>query len=112
MKLAKPFIPAADEVDQLERGDDLGSKIYRQIRTRHISYLPTTQGAYIVTPSGMPIDSSHTLTPDGMARFLSDGLKKYKSLSKKERLGDAPVARTKSTVSKFPKDGLVLSVTL
>jgi hypothetical protein len=90
----------------------LGSDIYWKIRKRHISYLPTTQGTYIVTPSGVLIDSGHTLTPDELTKFLADGLKKYKALSKRDRLGNTTGADTKITKSNYPKDGLVLSVTL
>ncbi len=90
----------------------MGSKVYWKIRKRHISHLPTTQGTYIVTPSGILIDSGHTLSPDALTKFLANGLKKYQSLSKKERLGSTTVASSKSTKSKYPRDGLVLSVTL
>ena len=97
---------------KVERGNDSGSDIYWKIRKRHISHLPTTQGIYLVTPSGILIDSGHTLTPDELTEFLADGLKTYKALSKKERLGSTTDASTRITKSKYPKDGLVLSVTL
>jgi hypothetical protein len=90
----------------------LGAKVYWNIRKRHISHLPTTQGTYIVTASGILIDSGHTHTPDELVTFLADGLKKYNSLSRKERLGRSIGTSPKGSRSNYPKDGLVLKVTL
>jgi len=110
--LVEPFIPAADEVTKVERGYDLGSNVYWKIRKRHFSHLPTTQGTYIVTPSGILIDNGHNHTPNELIKFLANGLKKYKALSKKERLGSPVGDNSKTARSKYPKDGLVLKVTL
>ena len=43
LKLAEPFLPAADEVGKLERGRGAASKFYRKIARRHTERLRTTQ---------------------------------------------------------------------
>ncbi len=110
--MLEPFIPAADEVTKVEHGYDLGSNIYWKIRKRNFRHLPTTQGTYIVTPSGILIDNGHNHTPNELVKFLANGLEKYKALSKKERLGSPADASSKIAKSKYPQDGLVLKVTL
>ncbi len=110
LKLAESFLPAADEVGKLERGRGGVSKFYRKIARRHTERLRTTQGTYIVTPSGRLIDYSHTLDAEQMAEFLESGLKKWQALSKSDRLGKSGSSATAS--SNYPEDGLVLNVAL
>ena len=109
--LTKPFIPAADEVGELESGKDAASRLYQKIATRHIRGLRTSQGTYILTPSGILLSSRHSIKEDELAEYLEKGLDKYKQLSKKERLGTATRESRKSS-SLYPEDGLVLSLVL
>lgn len=72
--------------------------------------LRTTQGTYIVTPSGQLLATAHTVDTADLADFLRAGLKKYELTPEKERLGKA--RRDVRTKSSFPGDGLVLKVDL
>ena len=112
-KLVANFVAAAGEVSQLERRRDPGSRLFRKIATPHLTGLQTTQGTYIVTPAGKKLASGHTLAPPGIERLLRRGLKKWRKLTPAERLGSSPsesaVAKKKS---RYPEDGLVLSVVL
>lgn len=109
--LAAPFIPAADEVAQLESGMDAASRFYKRIATQHVRGLRTSQGTYMVTPSGILLDTVHTVNESQLAQFLENGLAQYKKLSKRERLGSGAPASGKST-SMYPENGLVLKVDL
>ena len=109
-KLAEQFIPAADEVKKLERGSDAASRFFQKIAKRHLRGVSSTQGTYLVTPSGILLDSGHTLNANEMVPFLETGLKKWKGLSGRERIGRGSGGAEK--VSKYPVDGLVLSVVL
>jgi len=109
--LTKPFIPTADEVDKLEFGRDAASQFYRTIATRHVPGLRTTQGTYIVTPSGILLASVHRVDEADLVAFLENGLDQYQKLSKQERLGTRAFGSVKRT-SLYPKEGLVLKVIL
>jgi hypothetical protein len=111
VKLTRPFIPAADEVGDLESGRDAASRLYQKIATRHIRGLRTSQGTYILTPTGILLASRHSINEDELAEYLAQGLEKYKQLSAKERLGTVTRRRRKSA-SLYPDDGLVLSLVL
>ena len=103
-------MPATDEVDKLQRGNTSASRFFRNIMTRNYSNLQTTQGTYLVTPSGVLLGYGHTLDPKAMRTFLKDGLEKWRAMSQAERLGDEANIAKKS--SKYPEDGLVLMVAL
>jgi hypothetical protein len=109
--LTEPFIPAADEVDKLEFGRDAASQFYRNIATRHVQGLRTTQGTYIVTPSGILLVTVHRVEEADLVAFLENGLEQYQQLSKQERLGTRALASVKRT-SFYPDEGLVLKVNL
>jgi len=109
--LTEPFIPAADEVGKLEFGVDAASRFYKKIATRHIRGLPTSQGTYIVTPSGLLLATVHRVDEDKLAEFLGKGLEEYKKLSKHERLGIKALASANGR-SLYPAEGLVLRVDL
>ncbi len=106
----KHFIPAADEVDRLRRGNSLASKFFRSIAQRSFSRLRTTQGTYIVSPAGVLIDFGNVIAPEKMKSFLENGVKKFKALPKSKQLGKP--RKDYGAKSNYPKDGLVLSVTL
>ncbi len=78
--------------------------------TRNYSNLQTTQGTYLVTPSGELLGYGHTLEPKDMKTFLNDGLKKWNAMSQAERLGNEASIGKKSSM--YPEDGLVLMVAL
>ncbi|MCH7904352.1 MAG: hypothetical protein IH944_07260 [Armatimonadetes bacterium] len=103
-------MPATDEVDKLQRGNTPASRFFRQVMTRNYSNLQTTQGTYLVTPSGELLGYGHTLDPAGMKTFLKDGLKKWNAMSQAERLGNEANMAKKSSM--YPEDGLVLMVAL
>ena len=104
------FIPAADEVDRLQRGTDLGSRFFQSIAQRSFARLRTTQGTYIVSPGGVLIDFGNVIGPAKMKSFLENGVKKYKALPRSQQLGRSRIDN--GAKSRYPKDGLVLSVTL
>jgi len=106
----KNFIPAADQVDKLRRGNDLASRFFQSIARRSFSRLPTTQGTYIVSPAGVLIDFGNVISPENMKSFLKNGVKKYKALPRSKQLGRP--RKDNVAKSNYPKDGLVLSVTL
>lgn len=111
-KLVKQFVPAADEVEKLQRGDTFAGRFFREIATRHYSDLRTPQGTYIVTPGGALLGFDHVLEPAAMKSFLREGLQKWNALEQDERLGDGPDAKATDRSSQYPDDGLVLSVAL
>ena len=82
VKLTKPFIPAADEVGKLESGKDPASRLFQRIATRHLRGLRTTQGTYILTPSGFLISSGHSIKEEQLGAFLKKGLAEYQKFSK------------------------------
>ena len=109
--MIEPFIPAADEVRKLAAGKDAVSRTFQsQISTRHVKGHQTSQGTYIVTPSGKLLATAHTIEKDDIEAFLKDGLEKYAALSQKERLGKKK--RGGSQTTGYPEDGLVLKVHL
>ena len=111
LALTEPFIPAADEVEKLEFGTDATSQFYKEIATRHVSGLRTTQGTYIVTPSGILLSSVHRIEEADLAAFLEKGLEQYMTLSKQARLGTRAFQSVKRT-SQYPDQGLALKVIL
>ena len=108
--VSKHFIPAADEVDRLQRGNDFAGKFFRGIAQRSFSRLRTTQGTYIVSPAGDLIDFGNVIAPDQIKSFLENGVKKFKALPRSKRLGE--LRKGDVAKSSYPRDGLVLSVTL
>ena len=110
--VASQFVAAADEVDKLLHGTGEASRLYREIATRHIDRLPTTQGTYLVTPSGIKLDSSHTLEPQEMLEFLTQARKKYRKLPRRERLRKSLRDIRSTAQSQYPENGLVLDVVL
>ena len=110
--MIKQFVPAADEVEKLERGHTAACSIFRKVATRHFDDLRTTQGTYIITPSGALLGSDHVLEPAAMKSFLRKGLQAWNALSQEVRLGDGSGEDAHEPKSLYPVDGLVLSVVL
>ncbi len=111
-KLVTHFIAAAGEISQLERGRDSGSRLFRKIATPHLTGLQTSQGTYIVTPAGKLLTSGHSLEPLGIERLLRRGLQMWRQLTPADRLGSSPSESAVAKNSRYPEDGLVLSVVL
>ena len=86
--VCKHFIPAADEVDRLQRGNDFAGKFFRGIAQRSFARLRTTQGTYIVSPAGDLIDFGNVIAPDQIKSFLENGVKKFKALPKIKQSGE------------------------
>jgi hypothetical protein len=106
----KHFIPAADQVDKLQFGNNPASKFFQSIAQRSFTRLRTTQGTYIVSPGGVRIDFGNVIAPEQMNSFLLNGIKEFEALPTSRQLGKP---RTDDALkSSYPKEGLVLSVTL
>ena len=97
-------------MDRLQRRNDFACRFFRDIAQRSFSRLRTTQGTYIVTPAGVLIDFGNVIAPDKIKSFLENGVKKFKALPRSKQSGEF----RKGDVAKsgYPRDGLVLSVTL
>lgn len=117
-ELAARFVTVADEVGQLQRGDDAESELFlgfceeghyggRQEPTG------TRQGIYAVTPSGVFLASINTRSAAAMAKMLRTALAKWESMpAASRRLDDTARERllqTKRFEDLFPSDGLVLA---
>ena len=97
-------------MDRLQRGNDFAGKFFRSIAQRSFARLRTTQGTYIVTPAGVLIDFGNVIAPDKIKSFLENGVEKFKALSRSKQSGE--FRKGDVTKSSYPRDGLVLSVTL
>ena len=111
-ELVKQFVPAADEVEKLERGNTFASKVFRKIATRHFAHVRTAQGTYIVAPSGALLGYDHLLDPEAMKSFLRTGLEEWNALSQDRRGTDRSAGGAHKVDSLYPDDGLVLRVVL
>ena len=97
-------------MDRLQRRNDFACRFFRDIAQRSFSRLRTTQGTYIVSPAGDLIDFGNVIAPDQIKSFLENGVKKFKALPRSKQLGE--LRKGDVVKSSYPRDGLVLSVTL
>lgn len=97
-------------MDKLERGNDFAGKFFRTFAQRSFSRLRTRQGTYIVSPGGVLIDSGNVIAAGDMKSFLKNGVEKFNALPEGKQLG--PAKTDDVAKSSYPKDGLVLSVSL
>ena len=94
--VSKHFIPAADEVDRLQRGNDFAGKFFRGIAQRSFARLRTTQGTYIVTPAGVLIDFGNVIAPDKIKSFLENGVKNSRTCQEASSLENSEKATSQS----------------
>lgn len=118
-KLAKRFVPVADEVFRLQRGKTADARFFQSFceeghyggRTRPSD---TRQGIYAVSASGRFLASVNTRRAKDMVQMLERALKRFAKLKGAEReLDDArkkDIAAVRRIEDRFPEDGLVLRV--
>lgn len=112
-------MPAADEVNRLQRGTDPECRLFQQIaeqghyagRTQPTN---TRQGTYAAAPNGVLLASANTNDPKRMAEMLRRALEKWNSISKEQRLRDddprAWAGQLQRPERLYPDGGLVLRV--
>lgn len=117
VELVKEFIPVADEVHRLQRGQDAECALFQKVAEQgHYAGrkypTDTRQGTYTATPSGILLASVNTNDPRRMEQMLKTALEKWKTLSREERLlKDNPETQPTNRTERFyPEGGLVLKV--
>jgi len=117
---AAQFVPVADEVGRLQRGDDAECELFRGFceqghyggRTQPSA---TRQGIYAIAPSGAFLASCNTRDAAVVARMLDEALARWRELPEAERYPDAELLERLRAVrrpeDRAPRDGLVLTVT-
>jgi len=121
IKLLKDFIPCADEVWRLQNVDEPDCEMFRGfcdeggvLNGEGMESTVTRQGTYCCTPSGKFLGSINSRDPKRVAKMLRDSLKKWKEMSKEDRLLDYDpkdkLKEIKRGETQYPKDGLVLKV--
>lgn len=120
MRLARSFVPVADEVGRLQRGEDRECRYFQSFaesghyggRTEPSN---TRQGIYAVAPSGAFLASINTRSPGAMADMLERALAAWEALPREQRLlpGDPASERGASRryEARFPAGGAALRVT-
>lgn len=117
---AAQFVPVADEVGRLQRGDDAECELFRSFcekghyagRTQPSA---TRQGIYAIAPSGAFLASCNTRDAAVVARMLDEALARWQELPDAERYADATLLERLRAVrrpeDRAPDGGLVLAVT-
>ncbi len=112
--LAASFVPAADEVGRLQRGQDGECLLFQKIAEQgHYAgrTVPskTRQGIYAATAGGTLLASVNTRNPRRVADMLERALARWEELGRKERKeGASPVESVRRWETRYPADGLVL----
>jgi hypothetical protein len=116
VELAQGFLPAADEVGRLQRGQDAECLLFQKIaeqghyagRTQPTN---TRQGIYAAAPSGVLLGSINTRDAAAVARMLAQALERWEDLAPEERRMTADArAPVKRLEDRYPEDGLVLRI--
>jgi hypothetical protein len=121
-ELSALVVPTADQIERpgksLEEGTSLESRLVQKIK-KQCNDLATYQGVFVATPNGLLLAGSHEVMhdPRKVEKLLRVGLEKWGRLSAAERLmTNDEFARAVAELgevdgkSRFPQDGLVLSV--
>lgn len=115
------FVPAADEVGRLQRGDDRECRFFQSFaelghyggRTEPSD---TRQGIYMVAPSGRFLASVNSRRPEDVLRTMERALAAWRALPRKARLlpDDPALARAENRryEARFPEGGAALRVTV
>ncbi len=111
------FVPATDEVGRLQRCDDPDCQLFQDV-AEHGHYggrtepSPTRQGIYAATPDGQFLGSLNTHNTDKVLEMMKTALKKWKDLSREERLRSSTPEQKTGQIhrakNKYPENGLVL----
>lgn len=113
MQLAAHFVPAADEVWRLQRGNDPECLFFQGFADggHYRGSGGTRQGIYTCTPDGRLLSSVNSLNPERVLEAVREGLARWEELPEEER-----GARQSSSIEaahrwewSYPDDGLVLS---
>src|SRR5438270_2045483 len=108
------FVPVADEVARLQRGNDPECKLFQKIAEQgHYGgrSFPsaTRQGTYAAAPSGILLASVNSNDPTRIATMLKVAMAKWETLSREQRLlPEDPQAATqgvKRAERLYPKGG-------
>jgi hypothetical protein len=121
-ELSTLLIPTADAIERpgksLEDGTNFESRLVQKIK-KQTNDLATYQGIFVATPSGLLLAGSHEDIHDvrKAEKLIRRGLEKWGKLSPAERLMSKEVFATaladlaaEEGASRYPRDGLVLSV--
>jgi len=116
LALAQRFVPAADEVNRLQRGDDAECLVFQGVAEQghyagRTQPSKTRQGIYAMTPGGRFLASVNSRQASSVAGMLRTALENWEALPAEERLGggEQPPAPWRWE-SEYPEDGLVLRV--
>jgi len=114
--LAASFVPAADNVGRLQRGQDEESRLFQKLAEQgHYAgrSVPsdTRQGIYAAAPSGVLLASINSRSPGDVAGMLEHALQRWQELAPAQRLLAAlPAPDPHRWEACYPEDGLVLRV--
>jgi hypothetical protein len=121
IELLAQFVPVADEVGRLQRGDDAECRFFQRFaelghyggRTQPSD---TRQGIYMVAPSGHFLASVNTRRPQDVLRTMERALETWAQLPKEQRqLEQDPALALQGTrrhEARFPEGGASLRVTV
>jgi hypothetical protein len=119
-KLAE-FVPVADEVGRLQRGDDAECRFFQGFAEQghyggRTQPSDTRQGIYMVAPSGHFLASVNTRRPQDVLRTMEQALTAWAQLPGEQRLEarDPALALegTRRYEARFPEGGAALRVTV
>lgn len=119
-KLAE-FVPVADEVGRLQRGDDAECRFFQGFAEQghyggRTQPSDTRQGIYMVAPSGHFLASVNTRRPQDVLRTMEQALAAWERLPSEQRLlaQDPALALEGSRryEARFPEGGAALRVTV
>lgn len=117
--MLEQFIPAADEVGWLQRGDDAECALFQKIAEQghyagRVRPTNTRQGIYAAAPSGVMLASINTRSAEQVIAMLEAALARWNELPDEDRWLDEPllaaVTATRRWEHLYPEDGLVLRV--
>lgn len=120
VKLAE-FVPVADEVGRLQRGDDAECRLFQGFAEQghyggRTQPSDTRQGIYMVAPSGHFLASVNTRRPEDVLLTMERALAAWDELPREKRLQpEDPAlsfAETRRYEARFPEGGASLRVTV
>ncbi len=110
--MAASFVPAADEVWRLQRGDDADCRFFQRAVNggELITDKGTRQGIWVLSPSGRLLSRINSNDPDRVLPVLARGLAAWSELPEEERrlAADAELEPELRWEHSYPEDGLVL----
>jgi hypothetical protein len=119
LELVAHFVPAADEVGRLQRGQDVECRLFQEVAEQghyagRAKPSATRQGTYAIAPNGVLLTSWNNNNPEFVASQLRNALKRWEELSPEERLGSPLLEEQFSKLRRpdtfYPEDGLALRV--